>query len=104
MPPVVRVCHPNTQWAAPLKTRSHPNSTVTAIPAAGGMTMARIPARIISTLNPMDHPSDFFTITGIGVDVTLMSFLPRSVHALTTHFSTPGKADKAGETDLAPVR
>jgi hypothetical protein len=74
----VRVCHPNTQWAVPLKMSSHPNSTVMAIPAAGGVTMARIPARIISVLKPMDHPSDFFIIAGMGVDVTLMTFLRRS--------------------------
>src|SRR3984893_7982573 len=76
-PPVLRVCHPNTQCATPLKISSHPNSTVTAIPAAGGMTIARIPAKIISTLKTIDHPIDFLTITGMGVDVTLMRFLRR---------------------------
>jgi hypothetical protein len=87
---VLRVCHPNTQWAAPLNTSSHPNSTVTAIPAAGGITIARIPATIISTLKPMDHPSDFLTITGMGVDVTLMRSLRRFLWDLLNYLSLGG--------------
>src|ERR1700731_1022854 len=84
-PPVLRVCHPNTQCAKPLKTNNPPNNPVTAIPAAGGMTIARIPATIISTLSPMDHPSDFLTITGTGVDVTLMRFLRRPLWDLLNY-------------------
>src|SRR5690242_17179248 len=76
-PPVLRVCHPNTKWAAPLKINNHPNNTVTAIPAAGGTTIASTPAKIISTLSAIDHPSDLRTITGTGVDVTLISNPPK---------------------------
>src|SRR3984893_125203 len=99
-PPVLRVCHPNTQWAAPLKTSSHPNNTVTAIPAAGGMPIGRIPARFISMRKPIDHPSDFFTITGMGVDVTLMSFLRRSLGDLINYVLPAGKDGRTGSALL----
>src|SRR5260370_82947 len=50
-------------------TNSHPE------PAMGRSRTARI----ISTLNAIDHPSDLRTITGMEVDVTLMRFLQRSL-------------------------
>src|SRR4029077_18698831 len=56
-----------------------PTNTAIAIPAAGGMTMARRPATIISTLSPMDPPNDFFTIVATAVDVALITFPPTAL-------------------------
>src|SRR6267378_846404 len=87
IPPVVRVCHANTRWAAPLKTNSHPTNTATAIPASGGTTMARNPATIINTLSAMDQPSDFFKITG-AITGTVLMILPPDLHSEFRYFGS----------------
>jgi hypothetical protein len=38
----------------------------------------------------MDHPSDFLTITGMGVDVTLMRFLRRPLWDLLNYLLLGG--------------
>src|SRR5215467_2052251 len=66
--PVLRVCHAKTRCAAPQNTSSHPTKMVTAIPAAAGTTIARMPARIIRMLRAMDQPTDCFAVvTNDGV-------------------------------------
>src|SRR5260370_6558 len=87
IPPVVRVCHANTRWAAPLKTNSHATNTATAIPATGGTTMARNPATIINTLSAMDQPSDFFKITG-AITGTVLMILPPDLHSEFRYFGS----------------
>src|SRR5712692_3771728 len=60
-PPALRLNQANTRWAPALKTRSQATKTLIAIPAAIGDPIARTPARIMSTLRPIDQPTDFFT-------------------------------------------
>jgi hypothetical protein len=42
----------------------------------------------------MDHPSDFLTITGMGVDVTLMRFLRRPLWDLLNYLFIAGRLEK----------
>src|SRR5208282_5623382 len=70
-PPVVRKCHANTRWIAPLKRSTQATNTLTAIPANCGAAMATKPATISRTLSPIDQPTDFFTI--VPTDVALMT-------------------------------
>jgi hypothetical protein len=60
----------------PLKTSIHPTKIVTAIPAAGGMIMAKIPATIITMLITMDHPKDFFTNVGTELAAVVLIRVP----------------------------
>jgi hypothetical protein len=53
-----------------------PTKIVTAIPAAGGMIMAKIPATIITMLIIMDHPKDFFTNVGTELAAALLMSIP----------------------------
>src|SRR5260370_17438434 len=100
IPPVVRVCHANTRWAAPLKTNSHPTNTATAIPASGGTTMARNPATIINTLSAMDQHSDFFKITG-AITGTVLMILPPHLHS---EFRSLGSAENSSPCVFSEVR
>jgi hypothetical protein len=43
---------------APVTISSHPNMTVTANPASGGMAIASTPLTIIRTLSTIDHVVD----------------------------------------------
>jgi hypothetical protein len=49
---------------------------VIAIPAMGGRTIAKIPARIIKTLRAMDHPNDFFKIVETEADAVALISIP----------------------------
>jgi hypothetical protein len=49
---------------------------VTAIPAIGGMMMARMPAIIITTLSAMVHPKDFLSSVDGAIVVVLMTVPP----------------------------
>src|SRR5690348_6969624 len=78
-PRVVRVCHANTRWAAPLKTISQPTKIVTPIPAAAGTTIANTPAKIIKTLRAIDQPTDCLAIVpkdGVPTDVVPIDVSP----------------------------
>src|ERR1700737_300071 len=76
--PVPRVCQAKTKCANPEKRSSQPKNTVATIPATGGSMIPRIPVKIIRTLSTIDQLTDFFTITGMCADVTLITFLQSS--------------------------
>src|SRR3984957_11936937 len=60
----------------PLKTSNHATTTLTAVPAAIGEAIARIPTAIMSTLSPIDHPTDFFTNVAADVGSIRLLLLP----------------------------
>src|ERR1700678_1892563 len=62
MPPVERICQAMARCAIPPKSTSHATTIATPMPAAGGTTIARMPARINRTLNAMAQPTDCFAI------------------------------------------
>src|ERR1700733_5007594 len=72
--PVPRVCQAYARCATPLNVNNHPKRTVTAIPAIGGMMMARLPAMIITTLSAITHPKDFLnSADGASVVVLIVN-------------------------------
>src|SRR5271169_4387083 len=100
-PPIVRVCHANAKWTVPLKISSQATSRATAIPAAGGTTIARTPATIIRTLSPIDPPRDSFTI--VPIDVALI-FPPSEGLGRPKFVSRPGVAALADSLHIECMR
>src|ERR1700722_4749406 len=62
MPPVERMCQAMARCAIPPSSTSHAITIATPMPAAGGTTIARMPARINRTLSAMAQPTDCFAI------------------------------------------
>src|ERR1700691_2532248 len=62
MPPVERMCQARARCAIPPSSTSQAMTIATPMPAAGGTTIARMPARINRTLNAMAQPADSFAI------------------------------------------
>ena len=75
MPPVGRICQAMARCATPPSTSSQATTIVTPIPATGGMTIARMPARIRTILSAMAQPADSFAIPMGDESTIFFSFI-----------------------------
>ena len=89
----------NARWMHPLRTSSQATKAFTAAPAVRGDAIARTPATIMSTLSPIDHPTDFFT--NPTADVALIVSSPSSGSFNGLQLQEGGPRDLPSSNDVA---
>src|ERR1700722_4559545 len=102
--PVPRVCQAYARCATPLIVNNHPNRTVTAIPAIGGMMTARMPAMIITTLSAMTHPKDFLSSVDGAIVVVLMLNPPSIYKDRISRCKNHGARDRSSKILISSWR